>query len=263
MLAWAHVRWRTATGSPSPAMSRRRPAPRNAPPPRPDRRPPVGNRRITVGGDKGFDARASCRPCVSAKSRLHIAIDGHLTKTGKRRKTAIDQRTLRHPGYAISQRCRKRIEAVFGWTRTTGGVAGQGSRPRRSAGRLLVRYHRLRSGANTHCWAAHEPPHGDRPRSARLANRWIGPVNREIAFQSGTNKSSNRLDGDFRDGARDFPYRRLEAICASGNRGSRFLNRLWPADSLLGRATRGAATPRCCGGLITKTFRKLLPSGMR
>ena len=53
----------------------------------------------------------------------HIAIDGHLTKTGKRRKTAIDERTLRHAGYDISQRCRKRIEEVFGWIKTTGGIA--------------------------------------------------------------------------------------------------------------------------------------------
>ncbi len=34
-------------------------------------------------------------------------------------KTAIDDRTLRHVGYDISQRCRKRIEEVFGWTKTT------------------------------------------------------------------------------------------------------------------------------------------------
>ena len=40
----------------------------------------------------------------------HIAVDGHLTKTGKTRKTAIDGRTTRHPGYTISQRIRKRIE---------------------------------------------------------------------------------------------------------------------------------------------------------
>jgi hypothetical protein len=52
----------------------------------------------------------------------HIAIDGHLTKTGKRRKTAIDRRTLRHAGYDISQRCRKRIEEEFGWIKTTGGI---------------------------------------------------------------------------------------------------------------------------------------------
>ena len=49
-----------------------------------------------------------------------IAVDGHVTKTGKRRKTRIDRRTARHPGYAVSQRPRKRIEAVFGWIKTTG-----------------------------------------------------------------------------------------------------------------------------------------------
>ena len=48
----------------------------------------------------------------------HIAIDGHLTKTGKRRKTAIDARTTRHPGYALSQIVRKRIEEPFGWIKT-------------------------------------------------------------------------------------------------------------------------------------------------
>jgi Transposase DDE domain len=41
----------------------------------------------------------------------------------QRRKTAIDKRTLRHVGYDISQRCRKRIEEVFRWIKTTGGVA--------------------------------------------------------------------------------------------------------------------------------------------
>jgi hypothetical protein len=37
--------------------------------------------------------------------------------------TAIDGRTLRHAGYDISQRFRKRIEEVFGWIKTTGGIA--------------------------------------------------------------------------------------------------------------------------------------------
>ena len=45
--------------------------------------------------------------------------DADLTKTGKRRKTAIDRRTTRHPGYATSQR----IEEGFGWIKTTGGRA--------------------------------------------------------------------------------------------------------------------------------------------
>ena len=45
-----------------------------------------------------------------------------MTKTGKRRKTRIDRRTTRHPGYAVSQRLRKRIEEGFGWIKTTGGL---------------------------------------------------------------------------------------------------------------------------------------------
>ena len=47
-----------------------------------------------------------------------MRVDGHLTKTGKRRKTAIDTRTTRHAGYAISQVIRKRIEEPFGWIKT-------------------------------------------------------------------------------------------------------------------------------------------------
>ena len=82
-----------------------------------------GKRRITIGGDKGFDVESFVEALRERNVTPHVAIDGHLTKTGKRRKTAIDQRTLRHPGYAISQRCRKRIEEVFGWIKTTGGVA--------------------------------------------------------------------------------------------------------------------------------------------
>lgn len=82
-----------------------------------------GKQRITVGGDKGFDVESFVQAFRERKVTPHIAVDGHLTKTGKRRKTVIDQRTLRHPGYAMSQRCRKRIEEVFGWIKTTAGVA--------------------------------------------------------------------------------------------------------------------------------------------
>lgn len=48
--------------------------------------------------------------------------EGHLTKTGKVRKTAIDGRTPRHAGYAISLRCRNRLEAVFGWIKSAAGL---------------------------------------------------------------------------------------------------------------------------------------------
>ena len=53
----------------------------------------------------------------------HISIDGRLSKTGRRRKTAVDGRTIRHAGYDISQRCRKRIEEVFGWIKSSAGLA--------------------------------------------------------------------------------------------------------------------------------------------
>lgn len=50
-------------------------------------------------------------------------IDGHLSKTGIPRRTAVDGRTTRHVGYDISQRCRKRIEEVFGWIKSSAGLA--------------------------------------------------------------------------------------------------------------------------------------------
>jgi len=54
--------------------------------------------------------------------RAHIAVQDHLTKTGKRRRTKIDGRTTRHPGYAISQVVRKRIEEIFGWIKQSAGL---------------------------------------------------------------------------------------------------------------------------------------------
>jgi transposase len=82
-----------------------------------------GRRRITVGGDKGYDVEGFIQELREREVTPHVAIDGHLSRTGKARKTAIDGRTLRHPGYAISRCCRKRIEEVFGWIKTTGGLA--------------------------------------------------------------------------------------------------------------------------------------------
>jgi transposase len=82
-----------------------------------------GRRRITVGGDKGYDVEGFVKALRERDVTPHIAIDGHLSKTGRPRKTAIDGRTLRHPGYDISQCCRKRIEEVFGWIKTTAGLA--------------------------------------------------------------------------------------------------------------------------------------------
>ncbi|MEI9988567.1 MAG: IS5 family transposase [Rhizomicrobium sp.] len=80
-------------------------------------------RRITLGADKAYDVEVFVQALKDRSVTPHIAIDGHLSKTGKPRKTAIDGRTLRHAGYAISQRCRKRIEEVFGWIKGAAGLA--------------------------------------------------------------------------------------------------------------------------------------------
>lgn len=83
----------------------------------------TGQRRISLAGDKGYDAAEFVRELRGRKITPHIAINGHLTKTGKRRKTAVDRRTTRHPGYAISQIVRKRIEEIFGWIKSSAGMA--------------------------------------------------------------------------------------------------------------------------------------------
>lgn len=80
-------------------------------------------RRITLGADKAYDVTEFLEALRAREVTPHIAIDGHVTKTGKTRKTAVDGRTTRHPGYAISQRIRKRIEEIFGWTKTNGGLS--------------------------------------------------------------------------------------------------------------------------------------------
>ncbi len=80
-------------------------------------------RRITLGADKAYDVAQFVEDLRDRSVTPHIAIDGHLSKTGKRRKTAVDGRTTRHAGYDISQRCRKRVEEVFGWIKSSAGLA--------------------------------------------------------------------------------------------------------------------------------------------
>lgn len=82
-----------------------------------------GRHRITLGADKAYDVRGFIEDLRRRRVTPHIAIDGHLSSTGKPRSTALDGRTKRHPGYAVSQRCRKRIEEVFGWAKTAAGLA--------------------------------------------------------------------------------------------------------------------------------------------
>ena len=47
----------------------------------------------------------------------------HIAQNISGRRSAIDARTTRHPGYAVSQQKRKRIEEPFGWGKTIGGLA--------------------------------------------------------------------------------------------------------------------------------------------
>ncbi len=86
-----------------------------------DRRP--RRRRITLGADKAYDVRGFIGDLRERQVTPHIAIDGHLSPKGVPRSSAVDGRTRRHPGYAVSQRCRKRIEEIFGWAKSAAGLA--------------------------------------------------------------------------------------------------------------------------------------------
>ena len=79
--------------------------------------------RNALGGDKAFDVYALIEDLRARRITPHIAIDGNVQVTDKPRKIAIDKRTTRHPGYAASQRIRKRIEESFGWIKTTASLA--------------------------------------------------------------------------------------------------------------------------------------------
>jgi transposase len=83
--------------------------------------------RRTVGGDKLYDTAAFVAACRAR------GITPHVARNTTRRRSAIDARTTRHPGYAISQIERKRIEECFGWIKTVGGL-----RKTRHRGRALV-----------------------------------------------------------------------------------------------------------------------------
>ena len=69
----------------------------------------------TLGADKGYDTRA----CVADLREPKVT--PHVTQNTSGRHSAIDGRTTRHAGYAISQRIRKRVEEIFAWMKTIGG----------------------------------------------------------------------------------------------------------------------------------------------
>jgi transposase len=73
-------------------------------------------RAVTLGADKGYDAKDFVMELRELNVRPHVA------QNSSGRRSAIDRRTTRHPGYAASQRLRKRIEEAFGWIKTVAGL---------------------------------------------------------------------------------------------------------------------------------------------
>jgi len=76
-----------------------------------------GKRRITLAGDKGYDTRDFVGSCRELEITPHVAQND--ARPGG---SALDARTTRHPGYAVSQRIRKKVEEAFGWMKTIGGL---------------------------------------------------------------------------------------------------------------------------------------------
>jgi len=72
-----------------------------------------GQHRVTLGGDKNYDTKEFVQEMRDHQVTPHLALKAT---------TIIDARTTRHRGYAISQQKRKRVEEIFGWLKTVGGL---------------------------------------------------------------------------------------------------------------------------------------------
>ena len=73
-----------------------------------------GKRRVTLGGDKNYDPEDLVKPLRQQRVTPHVA------QNNTHRSSALDGRTTRPAGYAVSQRKRKRVEEIFGWMKTLG-----------------------------------------------------------------------------------------------------------------------------------------------
>jgi IS5 family transposase len=72
-----------------------------------------GWRRVTLGGDKGYDRAGLVQEMREHRVTPHFAC---------KQTSTIDRRTTHHTGYLLSQRKRKRVEEIFGWLKTVGGL---------------------------------------------------------------------------------------------------------------------------------------------
>ena len=193
---------------------------------------------ITLGADKAYDAEDFVNELRSMKVTPHVA------QNTSGRSSAIDGRTTRHGGYAVSQRIRKRIEEAFGWIKV---VAGQDKTKFRGRDRVGMSLHlhcsRLQSGA-----AAEADGGADMsaPAGCQLTGRWriveadlwdrgyldlSGPAmitigednNGEIAFgalQAGLDLFLQPLDGLLDDGSIEitFTYHNGDEATLKANR---------------------------------------------
>ena len=75
-----------------------------------------GDHQVTVGADKSYDTKDFVQETRNMNATPQVA------QNNTRRKSAIDGRTTRHAGYAISQQKRKRVEEIFGWMKVVGGL---------------------------------------------------------------------------------------------------------------------------------------------
>ena len=78
---------------------------------------PGSERKLTVGADKAYDT------ADFVAGMRQMCVTPHVAQNDKGRASAIDARTTRHQGYAVSQKKRKLIEEAFGWGKTIGGLA--------------------------------------------------------------------------------------------------------------------------------------------
>ena len=85
-----------------------------------------------VGADKAYDTRTSSKGLRARQSRRTSP------QKDPSRRSAIDGRTTRHAGYAISQRKRKRVEEIFGWLKTVGLMRKTRHRGRRRVGWMFT-----------------------------------------------------------------------------------------------------------------------------
>jgi hypothetical protein len=78
---------------------------------------PGSTRRLTLGADKAYDTAGFVEDLRA------MCVTPHVAQNMSGRSSAIDGRTTRHKGYALSQQKRKLIEEAFGWGKCYGGLA--------------------------------------------------------------------------------------------------------------------------------------------